>query len=234
MRVNAVWIGKEFPMVQRLSARSWLAHGHEYHLWVYDHVVGVPDGVIVRDGTDILEGPIHRYTDPKHKDSPVLHANLFRYAFLAKRGGAFVDADTVCLAEFDLTGEWAFSSEVVAKKPHPNFAFVCVPERETAFARDCYGEAQSRLHTKTWGLFGPALLNQQIANHDMGAYVLAPEVFCKIGYWEISRFFDPDPPDMEGCLGSHMWQQILSRNGIDLILDRPKTSLWQRWREAYL
>jgi len=229
--VNAIWIGDHFPLLQQMCAQSWIDHGHEYHLWVYRMIPNAPRGVIIYDAAVILPGKIHLYQDAGHQGSPVLHANLFRYEFLAKRGGAFIDADTLCLATFDLSDGFVFSSE--GTRQRPNFAFVNVPEERTGFARACVTEARQRLSDPSWGGFGPALLAEQIEVHGLARKVLSPEVFCPLNWNKTPQFFESPPPSLDGSLGVHLWQQVLRKNGRDLNATYPADSLWEQWKAKH-
>lgn len=230
MLVNAVWIGDELPLLQRVCLQSWIRHGHEVHLWHYEPALFIPDGVISRNAREIMEGPIRRYTDRNHEGSPILHANLFRYLFLAHRGGAFIDADTLCLANFKFT-RMLFSSE--GPRKHPNWAFVYLPEASTEFAKRCADVAFSRLDKPKWGGFGPRLLAEQIEMFGMSSCVVEPELFCPIHWSDAQQITDEEQPLINGAFGVHLWSQVLSQKGIDLEATHPVSSLWEGWRSAY-
>jgi|ETNmetMinimDraft_26_1059896.scaffolds.fasta_scaffold323783_1 hypothetical protein len=42
--IQGLWIGERLRLNERLSIKSFLDHGHEYHLYAYDSIEGVPDG----------------------------------------------------------------------------------------------------------------------------------------------------------------------------------------------
>ena len=66
------------PDVQTLSIRSFLAHGHQYHLYAYEEVEGVPDGTILCDASQILpRDSIFCYQDGFGKGSFSASSNLF-------------------------------------------------------------------------------------------------------------------------------------------------------------
>ena len=43
--IRSLWIGDVLPDTAILSINSFLKNGHEFHLYVYDDVKNVPDGV---------------------------------------------------------------------------------------------------------------------------------------------------------------------------------------------
>jgi Glycosyltransferase sugar-binding region containing DXD motif len=52
--MQSLWIGNELSTMERLSITSFLAHGHEFDLYTYGPVGGVPKGVRLRDAVEII------------------------------------------------------------------------------------------------------------------------------------------------------------------------------------
>ena len=44
--IQALWIGPSLSSMERLAVRSFLANGHEVHLYAYGEVEGVPEGIV--------------------------------------------------------------------------------------------------------------------------------------------------------------------------------------------
>ena len=83
--IQGLWIGTHLSALERLSIRSFLQNGHEYHLYAYGEVRNLPDGTTVRDGREILpESRIFQYRD--HKSFSAF-SNFFRYKLLLDREG---------------------------------------------------------------------------------------------------------------------------------------------------
>ena len=99
--IQSLWIGPMTTM-ERLSIRSYQANGHEFHLWTYAPIDGVPSGTIIRDGNEIV--PEERIKTFPHLAQ---FSNFFCYALLNK-GGWFVDLDNVCLMPYDFPEEYIF------------------------------------------------------------------------------------------------------------------------------
>src|SRR5262245_44909746 len=96
--VQSMWIGPTLPALQQLCIRSFLAHGHTYHLYTFEDVAGIPDGTVVCDASTILpEQSIFRYQEGFGKGSYSAFSNLFRYKLILERGGWWVDTDIACL-----------------------------------------------------------------------------------------------------------------------------------------
>ena len=54
--IHSLWVGEELSALELLTIHSFLEHGHEFNLWVYDDIkTPLPKGVIIRDGNGILK-----------------------------------------------------------------------------------------------------------------------------------------------------------------------------------
>ena len=102
--VQSLWIGDPLSNLEKLCIQSFLDNGHEFHVYVYDDVQGIPDGATIKDGNEILpESEIFR----NNNGSVAGFSDYFRFALLAKRGGFWVDMDFVCIKPF------CFDSDIV-------------------------------------------------------------------------------------------------------------------------
>jgi hypothetical protein len=52
--MQSLWIEERLSRIELLSLQSFLANGHECHLYVYSDVSGVPSGVILKDAASII------------------------------------------------------------------------------------------------------------------------------------------------------------------------------------
>ena len=89
--VQSLWIGDRLSTLERLSVCSFLANGHEYHLYVYDDVINVPSEVSIKDANEIL--PQSELF--KVNGSLALFSDWFRWELLLRSGGIWVDMDLV-------------------------------------------------------------------------------------------------------------------------------------------
>jgi|GEM_PF-6827863 len=242
MIVNAIWIDGELSPVTWLCMSSWIKHGHEVNLWVYDRWIDFPAGVQLCDANEIFRSPILRYTDKRNEGSPALHANLFRYKFLAEEGGVFIDADTLCLSD-DFPEGYFFSSEN-ADRQIPNFACAYLPGG-LGLMQWAFVQGMTRLDDRTAGRFGPKLLNEGMRGNqsvkilpDLSGVshrvrVLPASDYCQLRWHQTAKFFDADPPVMNGVYGQHLWARVLRKNERDLMAEYPETSLWETWKREY-
>ena len=114
--VHGLWIGDSLSKIEKLTINSFIKHGHEFHLWLYDELKNeLPENCIVRNANDILpKEKIYRrkYDDPScgiGKDSVGSpFADWFRYRLLYEYGGWWTDMDITCLKPLDFTQEYVF------------------------------------------------------------------------------------------------------------------------------
>ena len=103
--IQSLWIGNSLSDLEKLCIQSFLDHGHEFHLYTYTDILGIPSGALVKDGNDVLpESAIYRH----HRGSFALFADWFRWKLLHQRGNWWVDMDVVCLKHFDIADDIVF------------------------------------------------------------------------------------------------------------------------------
>jgi hypothetical protein len=81
--------------MEKLCMKSFMANGHEFHLYLYEPVEGTPEGVVVKDANDIL----HHHTIKEFRWAAQF-SDYFRYMLVYLKGGWWVDMDIVCLKPF--------------------------------------------------------------------------------------------------------------------------------------
>ena len=113
--VHGLWIGSRLSNLELLTLRSFLHHGHEFHLWVYDEIeTPLPSAVKLRDATEIY--PREAVFSQRANDietgvgagSVALFADLFRYKLLYEHGGYWVDMDVTCIRPFEFDTAYVF------------------------------------------------------------------------------------------------------------------------------
>jgi len=107
--IQGLWWGK-LGKLQRLSIKSYLDAGHDYHLYTYPQWdqggIDVPAGTRVCDAGDIVHPDyVRRFKFTAH------FADFFRYVLLLNKGGWWVDLDTVCLKPFENMADFVVTEE---------------------------------------------------------------------------------------------------------------------------
>jgi hypothetical protein len=233
--IQGLWIGEALSTMETLSIASFLAHGHEYHLYVYQSVSNVPRDIVLKDAREILpESAIFQYTDyPTYAG----FANFFRYKLLLERGGWWVDTDAVCLRPFDFPEEYVFSSELTADgKTTPNNGFIKAPAGSEAmvFAWDvCRAKDPSQI---TWGETGPRLMSQAIRKFGLGRFLQDNLTFTPIAHFDWEQILEPgwqgEFSPSTRCV--HLWNEKWRRAGRDKNAQYPPDCLYEQLKALYL
>jgi len=104
--IQSLWVGQCLTRVEILSIQSFLANGHDYHLYAYSTVGGIPAGVTVKDASAVIPA---QYIFRKN-GSLSIFADWFRQELLFACGGYWADLDIVCLKPL------RFDDEIVVGK----------------------------------------------------------------------------------------------------------------------
>jgi hypothetical protein len=212
--IQSLWIGPRLSAMEQLSIESFLRHGHEFHLYTYGDVEGVPPGAVVRDGRDIL--PAERIFFYREFASVSGFSNFFRYKLLFERGGWWVDTDMVCLAPFVFDTPHVFASEVSKGVTCVSSGAILAPRGGEAmgWAWDvCQSKDPASLR---WGETGPALVAAAVERFSLQDAVQPPAVFCPLPYTEWHRLLDADAPALpDESVAVHLWNEMWRRDGCD-------------------
>lgn len=101
--IQSFWTGPITNM-ERLCIKSYLDNGHEFHLYTYESLTGLPVGVKVKDANEIIpREQMEKFSNPQQ------FSDHFRYSLLFKLGGWWMDMDTVCLRPFTFSQEYVFA-----------------------------------------------------------------------------------------------------------------------------
>jgi hypothetical protein len=109
--IQSLWVGDSLTRVELLSIQSFLANGHDYHLYVYSHVDGIPAGVTVQDAASIIS----RQHIFRTNGSLSIFADWFRQELLFARGGYWADLDVVCLKPLQFADQIVVGKEDSSK-----------------------------------------------------------------------------------------------------------------------
>ncbi len=226
--IQSLWIGPRLTAMERASLASFVRHGHDVHLYTYGDVDGVPPGVVVRDGSEILAPErIFRY---REHDTVSGFSNFFRYKLLSERGGWWVDTDVICLRPFTFEDEHVFASELSKGAAVVTSCVIKAPPGSEAmrFAWEfCNARDPASLR---WGETGPALAQQVVERFGLQAAVQPPQVFCPIPFWEWRRVLeDIELPDAHAV---HLWNELWRRNGVDKDAPHDPRSLYERLKRS--
>jgi len=192
--IQGLWVGKSLSLMEQLSIKSFLANGHEYYLYTYGKVKNIPEGTIIKNGEEILpKQMIFKHQIGEGKGSYAGFSELFRLKLLLEKGGIWADLDIVCLKPFDFKEKYIFSSENTPNgKIKSNVGVIKVP-RNDFLIEGCYKEAiEKNSKTIRFAEMGPELINFKINKFKLKSFVLPPDAFCPIDYWDFKKVIDPN------------------------------------------
>ena len=232
--IQGLWIGPELSVMEQLSVSSFLHHGHQYHLYVYDDVKNIPAGTVVKDGNEIL--PASRIFQYKEQASYSGFSNFFRYKLLLERGGWWVDTDTICLRPFDFSEEYVFSSEMAMGQEFINSGICKAPARSQVMAYAwavCEKKDPEKL---VWGETGPRLIAAAVREFSLERYKQPPEVFCPLGYADWQKVLQPGVNLKldERSYAIHLWNERWRGVNQDKNASYPEDCLYEQFKRRYL
>ncbi len=236
--VQGLWIGSQLSPVEELSIRSFLAHGHEYHLYVYGRIQNVPEGAVLRDAGEII--PSHKIFKYRDYDSYAGFSNHFRYKLLRTNGGWWADLDLICLRPFDFEDDYVFSSEdsqpLDGNNRHVNVGAIKSPACSPLMKHLWQACERKRPSDLVWGESGPRLFSEGVHKFRLESYVKTPAVFCPIPWFRWKDAIDPDVPCRftEETYAIHLWNEMWRREGFDKEDQYDAACLYERLKAMYL
>ena len=226
--IQSLWIGNKLSKMEQLSIKSFNDNGHEYHLYTYGDVEGIPEGTIVKDGNEILDkSEIYYYKN----GSVSAFSNLFRFTLLYKKGGYWADTDLVCVKPFKLEQPYVISSEPLPDYSdlHINAGLLKFPKGSKEAMGGVVYQRQIKddiLSGKIEWSGGPLCVKKIVEKYKLDKYVLPWRAICNSSYEDmpsiINPHFKPHPnviskiteiPDEMICI--HLWNELWRRNKLN-------------------
>jgi len=209
--VQGFWQG-DFTTMERLSVASFLANGHDYHLYCYDHPKGVPSGVHLMDAREILpesEQATFRCSQQ--------FSDHFRVALLLKRGGWYSDLDSICLKPLD------FSAPYVFYRDHDESTISLALSKAPAGApvlQHCYDYVQSLSADErsrlTWQEIGTDLILGAIEYFHLIEFAQPGCTFDLVGPERVRELVDPAAKfDLTGSYALHLFHAAWNQGPTD-------------------
>ncbi len=210
--IQSLWIGSRLSGQEILSIRSFLANGHEYHLYVYDDIGPVPAGTIIKDARIILD------VEHAHRDRFGTYCFLsdkFRYKLLMSRGGWWVDTDIICVKPFNISDDYFFcymnnnevANTVIKVPPYSNI--IINMDLESSLIDD---------HL-SWGIIGSDLLTRTLRKpqfQPLQRFIHAPDAIFPIPHNKWQYIFFKEFSDIPSLISSETYGIHLSNQMINL------------------
>ena len=217
--VQSLWIGNKLSPVEQICLASFVKVNGGMTLYTYSDIEGIPEGVEIKDGNEILdESEIFTYAVGEGKGSVSAFSNCFRYKLLYEKGGWWVDTDVMCLNPMPRDKEYVFSTEYLPDwSPHVATGIIkCSPKSK--IMKECFDYSMSQdRDTLMWGQIGPKLLHRKVKELSMEEYEAQPIEYNPLHGAEVIKLFDPNAGLEYGPESKtiHLWNEIWRRFGID-------------------
>jgi len=105
-----LWVEGRLGAIERACMRSVLHQGHQLVLWHYFPLEGVPDGIELRDGNEIV--PRERLFRHVPTGGWALFSNLFRYTLLKRDLGIWLDCDAYLVRPVPKGDGYIFGADI--------------------------------------------------------------------------------------------------------------------------
>ena len=232
--IQSLWVGDPLSNLEKLCVQSFMDNGHEFHLYVYDDVQGIPNGVMVKDGNEIL--PYSEITAGTLQHWSSL-SDYFRYALLYKKGGWWVDMDTICIKPFDFDEDIILSDKDSGSGWFPNSPLRFPPEHP--LMKTMCNLCHKRIRMKGVGrveMGGPPILTKQIRQSNLQHYAL-PRMRFFLPHENEFSYFDNAYRDglhfPANTHALHIYNSILTRTGFDKDAQYDTESLFEQLKARY-
>ncbi|RED18422.1 hypothetical protein [Pontivivens insulae] len=237
-RVAGLWIGGSLSWLEQLCLTSFVQIGHPTALYTYGQVDGVPEGVEICDGNDIMPDP-EVYTHER-SGSVALFSDVFRYHLIKNAPGTiWIDTDIYAVRPIEPETPYVFGYETdrqmngaVLGMPHDSEMLGMlldltsdpynIPEFHNPRARERHRlakEAGTPVHASEmpWGVWGPHAVTWAAKKSGNADKAQAREVYYPVHFAERNLFFKRPRLVMNmikpETLTVHIWGRIKRVSG---------------------
>lgn len=230
--VQSFWHGR-LSTLERLSAASYVANGHPYHLYAYGWpTYDVPKGVEIKDAADIMPK-----SEMQGFPSIAQFCDYFRYKLLFRKGGWWSDADSICLRPFDFAEDYVLVRHL-RMPPHDyelvmstgNMMFPADSEVMEWAVERCQEIDRSKMD---WETLGPTLMTQAMWKFSLKWQ--PSSLFLPIPWWEWGKILEAAaPPLPKDAYAVHLWNTEWSRARMNKDATYAPESLYEQLKRRYL
>ncbi|MDO8788982.1 MAG: glycosyltransferase [Sulfuritalea sp.] len=240
--VQMLWVGGPLSALERLVLTSWLANGHEVHLYTYGKPANAPKGLRICDAKEILPAQADTQSSAGGH-GPVRFSDMFSYALLHKHGGIWANIDVVCLKALDFAAgmDYFFASEMIPPQAGDEGklrirASGCVMKSPAGspLTKDCLAGAGASPGAGEMATTGPLLLHGAIEKYNITTALLHPNLFCPVPFWNMTALISGIAVLPFESYGIHLWAESWRRNFFDKNASYDPLSLFERLKAHYL
>lgn len=225
--VQSFWSGRLSPLEQ-LCMKSFVKAGHPFHLYTYDKLEGVPEGVVVKNAEEVvMKSSILRFQNLAN------FSDFFRFSMLLRNGGWWVDLDVCCLKPFVFPKSYVFATQLVVQRTADEVTSCVIkaPQGCEPLMYCLNKIANTDTKKNSWSAIGPALLVEISRKFNLLSYVKKHETFCPLNYFEAPENVFGEKSNLsvfeEDTFAIHLWNEESRRKNIDKFAAHPG-SLYER------
>ncbi len=233
--LSTMWVEGPLSYMEQVCLKSALACGHHVVLYTYFDVTGVPEGVEVRDGREVMsEDYLMKH---KKKNSWALCANIFRYKLMKQGKGLWIDTDIymiepIYLREykyiFGIQKDSLINNAVIYFDQNGPLADVLINFAAQQYIipywlpwrkklryqmRPLLGLKPLPLSDLPWGVIGPRALTHFANELNLAHYAMPQDVFYPLPPKQAKLLFDPEA-DVDSFITDrtitiHFWNEMI-------------------------
>ena len=231
--LNTLWVEGPLSYVEQVCLTSALTCGHKVVLYTYFDVTGVPEGVEVRDGREIMsQDKLVKY---EKRDSWALSADIFRYEMIKKNVSIWIDTDVYIIKPIqNKSSEYMFAWQdknfinnavlflskdgqlldqllKFTKQPTIIPPWLSWRKKLRQRLRPLVGLYPLKLYEQRWGTTGPKALTHFAQQLDLTHHAAPTDVFYPLPPRQANLLFDPEA-DVESFITErtvaiHLWNE---------------------------
>jgi hypothetical protein len=247
--IQSLWVGR-LSTLEQLSISSFLNNGHPFHLYVYDEIENVPEGVTLKNANEVL--PLGAIDGKSYASSLTCFSNLFRYELLYRLGGYWVDLDVVCFRPWDFVEPYVFAAEhkesigsevlrVPAGAPIMKAAIECVRCVDAnQLKQGMVGPVLltkliwgNRIPPSEWHVWSAAWKDMRGRFAELATYVKPPSYFVSLPLHELPRVVSSGAQIGTDGYGVHLWNTAWRWFGMNKDRDYPADCLYEQLKRRY-
>jgi 4-hydroxybenzoate polyprenyltransferase len=215
--VHGLWIGNKLSNMELLTITSFIKHGYQFHLWIYDDLGNeyLPNELLICNANEIIpKEKIFYYKNKSQfgqgQGSVAGFSDIFRYKLLYEKGGWWVDMDVTCLRPFDSDGEYFFR----AHNSLPLVGNVIKAPAKSQLMKMCYEQALKTIdeNNRDWHKPIDILANNVLA---LGlSHYIYEEVSNTDEFYKFEKFYFLNVEIPETWVFIHWNNEILRTYGV--------------------
>lgn len=232
--IQGLWVGDRLPVMQQLSVASFLANGHDFHLYAYSELANVPRGAVLKDAAEII--PQSEVFKNARFSTFAAFSDFFRYKLLLDRGGWWADVDMVCLRPFEFEDPFVFSSEHELALEQTNTGVIKAPPGSDVIAyawESCNKKDKAKL---AWDEVGPTLLREAVRKFGLQRFVRPAIAFCPLPSYLWKSVLSPSEQFrfQASTFAIHLWHELWRREDFDINATYAPGCLYEQLKAVYL